>query len=211
MAISTSELALDLSQWVIESASQTFLPEGHPSFRIGSVATQLEWQVSQSDAISLSRRNPLDTVTAASRDHVDRVERYVHERLGLRMRTAAVGVRPRGGGLGVTAVDAAQWLSLLGYEQPSNLAANLLETPVPLLGSPPQEWLKIGELVGANAPSPFVIAAGLAAWNERPILAILAGGTGVVVWFAKPFARTVRDHYVETLEERLQRDDDLRS
>lgn len=204
MTTTASLLALDLSQWIIESTAQEFSRDGKPAFGIQSLATQLVEPLSQDQAVRLSGNDALEQVA-----HVERVSRLVHERLGVQIRAAAVGVRPLGEGPGLTAEHVTNWLAALGYEASGELAESLLMTPVPVLGSPPEEWLKIGELVGAKAPSPFVIAAGLAVWNERPVVAILAGGTGLVVWFTKPFARTVRDHYVEVVRERLERRDRL--
>lgn len=100
----------------------------------------------------------------------------------------------------------ASWLELLGVPGDLALAETLLRTPVPVLGSPPEEWKGIAELIGNLAPSPFLAAAGWSAWGDRPVLAVIAGSTGLVVWFGKPLGDTVIDHLVKTLKSRLEND-----
>ncbi len=86
-------------------------------------------------------------------------------------------------------------------------AAAVFQLQVPVLGSPPEAWKSVAEIVGKGAPSPYVIAAGFAAWGDRPVMAILFGSTGVIGYFAEPTANNLRAYFAGRVKKRLETED----
>lgn len=204
---SAADLSLQTSQWVIASEASISDAEGRLDLVIHSLAANPSTPFTALDGEQLldlsGQRSTLP------QQAIPKAEQLFEARLGLQMRVREVGV----GGPNIS-VDAkaneltiGTWLLRLGLPYEPRLGKVVLRTPVPVLGSPPQDWQQLSALIGNAAPSPFLLAAGVAAWGDRPVLALISGGTGVVMWFGKPFAQTVRDHYVGILQKHLERDD----
>lgn len=75
--------------------------------------------------------------------------------------------------------------------------------PVPIFGSPPNAWTALTQLAGTGSCAAF---AGYAAWSDQPVLAVIGGGTSLVMWFAKPSAKVVRRSMAERLALKLGTD-----
>jgi hypothetical protein len=58
--------------------------------------------------------------------------------------------------------------------------------PVPIFGSPPNNWATVGQIAGQSSCAIFT---GYATWTDRPILVLIGGGTSLLIWFAKPSAK----------------------
>lgn len=76
----------------------------------------------------------------------------------------------------------------------------LNEFPVPKFGSPPGAFESLATLA---TQSPFVAAFGYAAWTDRPVIAVLAGTTAVVIWITKPSMNVLRRSMAERLAAKL--------
>lgn len=198
---SDAGLRLEASQWTIASDASINDDQDRAVIVIHSLATAVT-PISFKDSLlaDLAQFGALDSPVYSG------FAAIIEERLGIQLDIkylvqSEFGA-PRHERVSTQLLEA--WLRHMGLPPDLDLAAVLLQIPVPVLGSPPEEWKKIADLVSGAAPSPYLFAAGYAAWGDRPALAIIAGGTGLVVWFAKPFGTTVRDHYVKTLKAHLE-------
>jgi hypothetical protein len=82
-----------------------------------------------------------------------------------------------------------------------DLSAALLNLPLPVFSSPPSGWKTLNDLASKG---PFVAIAALASTQDQPLLAVVSGTTGFVVWFTKPQAEALRDHVTRALKRKLR-------
>lgn len=79
-------------------------------------------------------------------------------------------------------------------------AVTVLRYPVPLFGSPPSEITPLRELAKHG---PVAVVLGTAVATDRPVIALVSGATGALIWFAKPVARIARRSVARRLADRL--------
>lgn len=190
------------SQWVISSEARVSYFGDRPDVVISTLATGLERPFDE-DAL-LAVDVPSLELSAAG---VEILTLTLHERLGVEMqlRYLAVGgdrFQEIRGEIDTTELD--EVLRGIGLTGGMQLAEAVYALRVPTLGSPPEGWKGLGSiLTGSNGA--FAIFAGFDATTGRPILAVLTGATGFVVWFAAPYVQTVRDHFNGLLRSYLQK------
>lgn len=205
-------LNLRSSQWVISSDAYIDDAQGELQVVIHSMATHLSPSFSNSDLQRLTARHRANTGLVGAGLITD-TETLIRSRLGVEVELKNVGLHDgnpsdaEGDEVDLATIKTIEsWLVRLGLPASFGLGEALLRTPVPVLGSPPETWRLIAEILKDRQTSPYVIAAGFAAWTDRPLIFLLTGSTGLVIWFARPFGETIRDHFVKSLQERLERD-----
>lgn len=204
---STSDIWMQTSNWIVESRAQLSDGPG-PSLVMHSAAYGLLENFDESEAKQFA-----DAIRRGTyREPVLRgAERTMNTRLGLEHTAVGAGV---GWPELSSPEDSYQqelngWLSRVGLPAADAIGDVVLHLQIPVLGSPPEDWKTVATLLGDSAPSPYLITCGIAAWGDRPVLALLSGATGVVIWFSQPFASTIRDHFADRLKRRLEQPDNL--
>ncbi|HEY5856985.1 MAG TPA: hypothetical protein VIW24_23820, partial [Aldersonia sp.] len=71
----------------------------------------------------------------------------------------------------------------------SDITNAIEQFPVPVYGSPPEAVTTFSD---AFNKAPLLGVVGTAYFTEGPVLALLAGSIGVVLWLAQPSAEVVR-------------------
>lgn len=202
-------LNLRSSQWVISSDAYIDDAQGELQVVIHSMATHLSPSFSNSDLEQIAAHHRAHTGYVGA-SIIANTETLIRTRLGVEVKLENVGLHDgnQSDAEGDEAVleTIESWLARLALPVNIGLGEALLRTPVPILGSPPETWRLIAEILKDRHTSPYAIAAGFAAWTDRPLIFLLTGSTGLVIWFGKPFGETIRDHFVNSLQERLERD-----
>lgn len=109
-------------------------------------------------------------------------------------------------GEGEDVADLTNGLARLGLARSAALATWLVELPLPVAGPPPQDWRVLGDLL-TDADTPFLVAFGRVDGNDRPLVVVLNGAAGIVLWFSQPLQKAIRDHFAERLDSGLSRQD----
>lgn len=211
-------LSLITSEWVIASDAYIADEHGDAVVVIHSDATHLNPPLTSADVATLIEMNVPRRRTSRRRSRAGLVSNLIGRRLGIQMLPFTTWIS--GSSTDASDESLIQMISdlldhralftYLDLPPGVGLAEALLNTPVPVLGSPPEAWTLLAEVLKNPRTSPYVIAAGVAGWTDRPLIIVLSGSTGLVIWLGKPFVETVRDHFVKSLKVRLENDAQIR-
>lgn len=76
----------------------------------------------------------------------------------------------------------------------------LADFPVPVFGSPPNAWQRVGQVLGSGSGVAFT---GYTALDGQLMLAIIGGGVTLAFWFLTPHARVTRRWSAQKWADRL--------